>query len=68
MLTEPLGTNFSEISIEIHTLSFKKMRFKMSSVKQQTSCLSLNVSFIVQYVFAQQNAYDWHIISETDTR
>ena len=29
----PLGTNFSEISIEINTFSFKKMHFKMSSGK-----------------------------------
>ena len=29
---EPLGTNFSEILIEILTFSFKKMRLKMSSV------------------------------------
>ena len=37
------------------------------SVKWQTSCLSLDVLFIIQYVFAQQIACDWHIISETDT-
>ena len=38
-----LGTNFNEISIEIQTLSFKKMRFKMSSVKWRPFCLGLNV-------------------------
>ena len=31
LLIGPLGTNFSEISIEIHTFSFKKMHLKMSS-------------------------------------
>ena len=31
LLIEPLGTNFSEISIAIHTFSFKKMRWKMLS-------------------------------------
>ena len=29
----PLGTNFSEILIEIHTVSFKKMHLEMSSGK-----------------------------------
>ena len=33
LLIRPLGTNFSEISIGIQTLSFKKMLLKMSSVK-----------------------------------
>ena len=31
LLIEPLGTNFIEILIEIHTFSFKKMHLKMSS-------------------------------------
>ena len=39
----PLGTNFSEILIEINTFSFKKMRLKVSSVKWWPFCLSLNV-------------------------
>ena len=34
----PLGTNFSEILIEIQTFSFKKMHLKMSSVKQWPFC------------------------------
>ena len=33
LLFRPLGTNFSEILIEIHTFSFKKMHLKMSSGK-----------------------------------
>ena len=33
LLIEPLGTNFSEILIEIHTLWFKKMDLKISSAK-----------------------------------
>ena len=40
---EHLGTHFGEILIEIHTFSLKKMHFKMSSVKWQPFCLSLNV-------------------------
>ena len=31
LLIGPLGTNFSEISIEMQTFSFKKMRLKVSS-------------------------------------
>ena len=34
----PLGTEFTEIQIEILTFSFKKMRLKMSSVKWQPFC------------------------------
>ena len=33
LLIGPLGTNFSEIFIEIHIFSFKKMHLKMSSAK-----------------------------------
>ena len=39
----PLGTNFSEILIEIHTFSFKKIHLKMSSGKWRPFCLGLNV-------------------------
>ena len=37
-----LGTNFSEILIEIHIFSFKKMQLKMSSAKWRPFCLGLN--------------------------
>ena len=40
---EPLGTNFSDIFIEILTFSFKKMRLKVSSAKWRPFCLGLNV-------------------------
>ena len=43
LLIGPLGTNFSEISIEIPVFSFKKMRFKVSSAKRRPFCLGLNV-------------------------
>ena len=43
LLIGPLGTNFSEILIEILTFSFKKMRLKVSSAKRRTFCLGLNV-------------------------
>ena len=38
-----LGTNFSEILIEILTFSFKKMRLKVSSAKRRPFCFGLNV-------------------------
>ena len=43
LLIWPLGTNFSEISIDVHTFSFKKIPFKMSSGKCRPFCLGLNV-------------------------
>ena len=39
----PLGTNFSEMSIEIHTFSFNKIQLKMLSGKWRPFCLGLNV-------------------------
>ena len=43
VLIGPLGTNFSDILIEIITFSFKKMRLKVSSAKWRSCCLGLNV-------------------------
>ena len=43
LLIGPLGTNLSEILIEILIFSFKKMRLKVSSAKRRPFCLSLNV-------------------------
>ena len=43
LLIGPLGTNFNEILIEIHTFSFKKMHSKMSSAKWRPFYLGLNV-------------------------
>ena len=43
LLIGPLGTNFSEILIEIHTISFKKIHLKISSGWRWPFCLGLNV-------------------------
>ena len=43
LIIGPLGTNFSEILIEVLTFSFKKMRLKVSSVKRRPFCLGFNV-------------------------
>ena len=42
LLIGPLGTNFSEMLIEMYTFSFKKMHFKMS-VEWQPIFVDLNV-------------------------
>ena len=47
LLTEPLGTNFREILIEIHMFPFMKMHLKPSSAKWQTFCLGLDVLITV---------------------
>ena len=43
LLIGHLGTNFSEILIENHAFSLKKMHLKMSSGKWRPFCLGLNV-------------------------
>ena len=43
LLIRPSGTSFSEILIEILTVSFKKTRLKESSAKWQPFCLVVNV-------------------------
>ena len=43
LLIEPLGTNFNETSIEIHTFSFKKIHLTLLSAKRRPFCLGLNV-------------------------
>ena len=48
LLIGPLGTNFSEILIEIHTFSFKKMHLKMSfskmaAVLSRPQCVTLSM-------------------------
>ena len=47
LLIGPLGTNFSEILIDIHTFSFKKMHFKMSYGKWRQFSLGLNVLMVM---------------------
>ena len=43
LLIGTLGTNVSEMLIEILTFSFKEMRLKMSSAEWRPFCLGLNV-------------------------
>ena len=43
MLIGPLGTNLSDILIDTHRVSLKKMHLKLSSGKWRPFCLGLNV-------------------------
>ena len=55
-----LITNFSEIFIEIHTFSFKKMHLKMSSAKWCLFCFDLNV--LIYLDFAVIFTYFLHLM------
>ena len=61
LLIGPLGTNFSEIIIEIYIFSFKKMHMKMSSGKWQPSCFGFNV--LTRLLQPNDNAY-LHCLSD----
>ena len=74
LLIGPLWTNFSEIVIEILTLSFKKMRLKVSSVKWLPSCLGPNVLTIelaimeLPYIeFTYRSGWDYTVVSTVAT-
>ena len=62
LLIGPVGTNFNEILIEIHTFSFKKMHLNMSSGKWRPFCLGLNVLMH----FARCSGYSWVIMVVAD--
>ena len=57
LIMEYLGTNFSEILTGIQTFSFKKMQFKMSSVKWRSFCLGFNVLRIHRYRYCVHIVY-----------
>ena len=57
LLIEPLGTNFSEISIRIQTFLFKKMHLNKSSAICRPFCLGLSVWNDIAYLsFTQKNS------------
>ena len=58
LLIRTIGKNFSEISTEIYTFSFKKMHLKMSSGKWRPFCLSLNV-LMLQSTYEYIDAFWW---------
>ena len=72
LLIGPLGTNFSEIVIEIGTFLCKKMYLQMSSGKWQPFCLGLNVlmtdvtdDIIGQYLDWHDEVMNWSHIPPT---
>ena len=61
LLIGPLGTNFSEILIEILTFSFKKMCLKVSSAKWRPFCLGLSVlKAEIQFNLLWSSDLIWH--------
>ena len=74
LLIGPLGTNFSEIFIEILIVSFKKMHLKVPSVEWRPFCLGLNVLkwlhfwhsqlFMMQLCFIKNQCYvGWWLVA-----
>ena len=59
LLIGPLGTNFSEILIKIHTFSFKKMHLKMVSGKCRPFCLSLSVLISPWWTLQRLQSHCW---------
>ena len=51
LLIRHLGTNLSEILIEVLAFSFKKMRLKVSSAKRRPFCLGLNVLRLQPHIY-----------------
>ena len=66
LLIGPLGTNFSEILIEIYTFSFRKMHLKMSSGKWRPFCLGLNVLKLSCWDI-HRFTFNTHTLSEWNT-
>ena len=61
LLIGPLWTNnFSEILIETHTFSFKKMHLKRLSAKWRTFCLGLSVLILLCWSWLLMA---WHLMS-----
>ena len=65
LLIGPLGTNFSEILIEILTFSFKKMRLKVSSAKRRPFCIGLKqfLNSVLLYLISASrgdSSCPWH--------
>ena len=59
LLIGPLGTNLSEIIIEILAFSFRKMRLKVSSAKWRPFWLGLNV--IYRHIYYEMSPMHMHI-------
>ena len=63
LLIGPLGTNFSDILIEIRTVSFKKIRLKVSSAKWRPFCFGLNVLRMLLFLmFLWLSVISWNLL------
>ena len=60
LLIWPLGTNFNEMLIEIHTFSFKKIHLKISSAKWWPF-----VSFQLECCYSSVAKYTWIMVCST---
>ena len=71
LLIGPLGTNFSEILIQLVAFSFKKMRLKVSIAKWRLYCLGINVltgrDYHLSFLHCQGSYKGLLLWSETDT-
>ena len=65
LLIRPLGTNSSEILIEILIFSLKKMRLKVSSAKRQPFCLGLHQYWPITNWNHSNNPLNWSSWSVT---
>ena len=68
LLTGPLGTNFSETLIKIHTFSFKKMHLNMLSGKCLPFCLRLNVLSVEAGWVAGGWGWGWVVVGINESR
>ena len=67
-LIRPLGTNFSEMLIEIYTFSFKKIHFKMSSAKWRPFCPGLDVLTLIASIYHMTHVLGMHLMATADGR
>ena len=71
LLIGHLWTNFSEILIEIHTFSLKKMRFKMSSAKWRWETIDYENNFpeiIPEEIYQHAYRYQFSIAASGNAR
>ena len=64
LLIGPLGTNYSEILIEIRIFSFKEMGLKMASAKWRPFCLGLNELMLGDIICVFLKLHKKHIFKE----
>ena len=66
LLIGPLGTNFNEVFIEIHTFSFKKNPFenvvwKMASISSRPQCVKSLIVCLIWHTLYFTPSFPWRI-------